>query len=40
MGEPRSAVIMETFYCRKLTEDGFRVLMSDYRIVCTGGADI
>ena len=35
MGEPRSAVIMETFYCRKLSADGMRVLMSDYRIVCT-----
>ena len=31
---------METFYCRKLSESGFRVLTSDYRIICTdhGGA--
>lgn len=29
-----SSAILDTFYCRKLTEGGYRVLMADYSIVC------
>ena len=29
-----STTILETFYCRKITDDGLRVLMADYSIMC------
>ena len=35
-----SAAIMETFYCRKVSETGMRVLLSDHSVVCMNGQGV